>query len=805
MLNGILLLAALTAVSADPQTTTITVDAAKVVNRVSPLMYGSCIEDVNHEIYGGLYAQMIFGESFEEPPQLKLPEWKNFGGAWSVQDGVCSVKSDAGAKLLWTDGPTLLDGVVECDLKFDDHPGDSAGLILRVQQPGVGADAFVGYEISIGPWGKFLRLGRHRHDWKLLQQTPIVLADGPWHHLRVEMTGPKLSVYVDGAAAPTIVYTDNDAPLAAGKIGLRTWNAGVQFRNLVVDEGTKKRAKPQFVIDRGDGVSGMWDAVAEGDAQAKFTWDADRPFNSARSQKIELTGGRGTAGVANRGLNRWGLAIRENHAYAGRVYLRQAGYSGSVTVALQSADGKKTYAHKSLGPIDKDWRKFEFVMPTTETDTTARLSVSIDKPGAVWIDQVYLCGTGDDLFHELPIRGDIGRELQAQGLTVLRYGGCMVNAPEYRWKKMIGDRDRRPEYPGWWYPHTTNGFGIEEFLQFCDAAKFEKVFAINVEETPQDAADLVDYFNGPVSTEWGKRRADNGHPEPYRVNYIEIGNEEATAPHYIERFKLLHEAMHARDPKLQFIVAAWWEPENPATRRIVEQLDGKADLWDVHVGGDDLHEGRSVDALFTRMEKLVRDWAPATKLKACVLEENGGRHDLQRALGHARVLNATQRHGDFVLMDCPANCLQALGQNDNDWNQGQVFYNSGQVWGMAPFYAQQMAAGGHLPCRVASDVSGDDTNVDVTATRSENGDTLVLKLVNVADKPRRCDIRLEHFGPLEPTAKVQTLRGALSDVNTPEQPERIRSVESTLDHAADRFEYEAPPYSYTVLRMKKRS
>ena len=122
-------------------------------------------------------------------------------------------------------------------------------------------------------------------------------------------------------------------------------------------------------------------------------------------------------------------------------------------------------------------------------------------------------------------------------LGVLRYGGSMVNAPEYRWKKMIGDRDRRPQYKGWWYPYSTNGFGIEDFVQFCRAAGFESVFAINDEETPEDAADLVEYLNGPATSEWGKRRAANGHPDPYGVRYIEIGNEEKTDAHYIERFQ----------------------------------------------------------------------------------------------------------------------------------------------------------------------------------------------------------------------------------------------------------------------------
>jgi alpha-L-arabinofuranosidase len=619
-----LILVACGATRAAEPDSSIKIDAGKVLNHVSPLMYGSCIEDVNHEIYGGLYAQLIFGESFEEPPR-----------------------------------------------------------------------------------------------------------------------------------------------------------------------------------EPGPGVSGMWDNLVTGEAIGRFAWDRDKQFNSVRSQKIEFVRGEGTVGIANRGLNRWGLAFRAGRTYSGHLYLRQAGYKGQVTAALQSADGKQTFAKQSLGPIGGEWRRFDFALKSSATDTNARLAIWIDKSGTVSVDQVYLSGTGDELFHGLPIRGDIGRMLEDEGLTVLRYGGSMVNAPEYRWKKMIGDRDHRPQYKGWWYPYSTNGFGIEEFLQFCEAAKFEKVFAINIEETPQDAGDLVEYLNGPATSRWGAERATNGHPAPYGVKYIEIGNEETTAEHYLERFKLLYDAMHARDPSVQFIIAAWWEPDNPMSKRIVQELDGKAALWDVHVGGDDLHEGRKVDALFTRMEKLVRDWAPNTPLKACVLEENGGRHDLQRALGHAAILNATQRHGDFVLLDCPANCLQPWQQNDNDWDQGQVFFTSSQAWGMPPYYAQQMASGSHLPLRVASETRSPGDALDVLATRSDDGSTLALKVVNISEKPHRAAIEIASLDDIGSLAQALILTGRLTDLNPPEEPSKIHPTRSLVNHAGQRFDYDFPAYSYTILKLKR--
>ena len=793
------------ALAAAPSDATIRVDAGNVVNRTTRLMYGSCIEDVNHEIYGGLYAQQIFGESFEEPPRFALPGWTDYGGGWSVKNGVVSVKAEAGAKLL-RDEPAFGDGAVECDVQFADDHGDNAGLLVRVQQPHTGADAFIGYEISLSAKRGTVLLGRHRNDWKLLMEVAAPVKSGRWHHLRVEYAGKDVSVFVDGDKNPLIRYTDADAPILSGQVGLRTWNSNASFRGFRVEtEGKPVAADFASSGAPAEGeVSGMWDRVRTGSAVPRYTWDDNAPFNSARSQKIELLRGEGTAGVANRGLNRWGLSFLKDHVYAGRLYLRQSGYAGKVTVVLQSADGSRTYARQELGPIGKEWTRYDFSLKASADDANARFAVWIDKPGTVWVDQVYLSATGDELFHGLPIRADIGNMLVSEKLGVLRYGGCMVNAPGYRWKKMIGDRDRRPEYKGWWYPYTTNGFGIEDFVQFCQAAGFESVFAINIEETPEDAADLVEYLNGPATSTWGRKRAANGHPEPYGIRYIEIGNEEKTDAHYIERFKLLAEAMHAHDPKLQLIIAAWWEPDNPVSKRIVAELDGKAALWDVHVGGDDLRKGANVDRLFTRMQKLVEEWAPGTKLKACVLEENGGRHDLRRALGHAHILNAAQRHSDFVLLDCPANCLQAWKQNDNDWDQGQLFYTNRQVWGMPPYYTQQTAAENHQPCRVASTVEAPKDDLDATVLRSDDEKTLVIKVVNVGDKPHRTAVQIEHFGPVASSAEVWSLGGKLDDVNSPEAPERVKTVRSTFEGTAEKFEYEFPAYSYTILKLTRR-
>lgn len=789
------------------QEATITVDAAKVENRVSPLLYGSCIEDVNHEIYGGLYDQRLFGESFEEPP---LPPtfvgWTTLGGTWRSEKNGVAVASNAGAKLV-RQMPACADGTVEADIFFSSKNGENAGLLVRVSDAGIGADRFNGYEISLSPNRQRLLLGKHRQDFRSLQEVAAPVAVNQWNHLRIEMQGARLRIYVNKSSAPLIDFTDMDRPLLSGTIGVRTWNTDAAFQNVSIETGQKSVALPFRAIPS-LAVSGQWDAVRGGTAPATFLHDTVNPYNGGRAQMLYRGAGTGTVGIANHGLNRWGIATKKGQALGGRVYLRGRDLQGPVTVALQSADGTRTYARQTIASVGADWARYSLSLTPNTDDPTARFAIWIDKPGTLWADQVTLSGTGKAQFQGKPLRADIATKLQEQGLTFLRYGGTMVNAPEYRWKKMIGDRDRRPPYRGHWYPYSTNAFGIEEFVAFCEGAGFEPAFAINIEETAEDAADLVEYLNGPVTSTWGRRRAQNGHPKPYGVRYIEIGNEEvlfegdnaAQYDHYIERFQALYEAMHARDPKIQFINAAWWRPESPNMARVFQALNGKAAYWDLHPWADDPRSGKAVDESLTQMRTLFRQWDPNTTMKAVIFEENGNLHNQQRALGHATVLNAVRRHGDFVLTSCPANALQPWLQNDNGWDQGQIFFTPSQVWGMPPFFAQQMAACNHQPLRIASSVVGD---LDVTATRSEDGKTLVLHVVNVGANGFTATLKVDGFTPTEANASVEQLAAPLSATNTPKTPNQIQPQRSLWEHrlASGLAQYTFPLHSFTILRF----
>ncbi len=718
----------------------IEVDPTHVLNRIQDAMYGACIEDVNHEIYGGLYAQRIFGESFEEPVPGKGPlGWKTLGGSWSADGSGIHVRAESGPKLVRT-GPELRDGIVETKVALSNDMGDNAGLLVRVSNAGEGADNFDGYEISLAARDRRLILGKHLHDFHSIRSVPAPIVLGRWHRLRVALNGPRMRVYLDNDTEPRIDFTDPDRPLLTGTIALRTWNADASFRDVQFD----RRPISLSFNDAGEGVSGMWDSVGDG----RFAVES-KAFNGALCQSISHGSGSSFVGIANRGLNRWGISVRKGRAIEGRVYLH--GNVGQATVSLQGLDGT-VYASQVV-KVGATWAKAAFHLTPTFTDPKARFVVGIDRPGKLWVDQAVLLD--GDRFAGLPIRGDIGRKMVDGGLKFLRYGGTMVNVPGYRWKSMIGDPDKRPPYVGHWYPCSTNGFGIFDFLKFCEAAEFGSAFAINAEETAEDAADLADYLTAPVSNPWGRRRALDGHPKPYHPDYIEIGNEEAIGnpteealAHYAERFRVIARSIHRRNSSLKLVCAAWWVADSPAMKKVFDAVQGEAAAWDLHFWCDEPNAGAAIDRDLTAVEAKFRSWNPATKLKVVVFEENGNRHDGQRALGHATTLNTTRKHGDFVLADCAANGLQPWHQNDNGWDQGQIFFSPSEVWGTPPFEVQRLLSKDRLPLRVAAKVEG---AVDALAMRSEDGRTVLVTVVNLEDHEVRAVVSAPGFASKELT------------------------------------------------------
>ncbi len=261
-------------------------------------------------------------------------------------------------------------------------------------------------------------------------------------------------------------------------------------------------------------ISGMWRELRRSAIAGVYSLETNRPFAGRQSQRMTLLGGQGEFGIENQGLNRQGMAFVANHPYDGYVWVR-AEKPVELCVALESRDGATVYAEQPLNASQNHWQRLDFVLTPSGSDPSGRFAIKLKQPGSVVVGHAFLEPGDWGRYRGLPVRKDVVAGLIYQGITVLRYGGSMVNQDEYRWKKMTGPRDRRPPYQGTWYGHSSNGWGIPDFLALCDAAGFLAIPDFNIKETAPDMADFIEYANGPGASPWGRRRAADGHPKPF--------------------------------------------------------------------------------------------------------------------------------------------------------------------------------------------------------------------------------------------------------------------------------------------------
>lgn len=480
-------------------------------------------------------------------------------------------------------------------------------------------------------------------------------------------------------------------------------------------------------------------------------------------------------------------------------------------------------------------------MTPATTETKGRFALKLKQPGSLTVGYAFLQPGPWGRFKDLPVRRDVAEALVDQGLTLLRYGGSMVNHPEYRWKKMIGPRDRRPPHRGTWYPHSSNGWGIPDFMEFCEAAGFEYVPAFNMDETPQDLADFIEYAKGDPASPWGRRRVADGHPQPYRLRCLQLGNEERVDDRYAARFEALAAALWARDTNVVLVVGdfVYGQPiRDPFNFRGaasgITSLAGQQrilrfarqhdrEVWfDVHVGTDGPRPDATFDAMFTFRDALAKV-ADGARHQVVVFEFNAGNHTHRRALANALALQALERDGRIPIA-ASANCLQPDGQNDNGWDQGLLFLNSSRVWLQPPGWVTRMVARHyqplHVPARVewleraareplptpsppgpgAARAEGGE-GLDVSAKSSDDGRTLCLTVVNSRAQPVSALLVFEGFRPARPGAEVEELAGPLEARNTADQPGLLTPKTSPWPHglAEGQARRVFPAHSFSVL------
>lgn len=709
--------------AASPPTVTIAVDAAAPPTATATAaLSGIGIEDANHQLYGGLYSQMVFGESFEEPA-----------------------------------GP-------------DGASGSAPWLVFAI-------DGCFG--TSQGP------------TWRTVSGAPSVVADPP------AFTGNASQRLPGGAAV------ENGGLLGAGM----WWEAGKSY------EGS--------VYVRGVGAATLTVAATVG-GRAVAEAVTERVWGAGGWQRVafELVPNRTASCPLGPASPNHTATCNDAHALTG------------------CSDG--CIATPELG---------QRCMVCT-----GGLQLRVD--GATLdVDQVTVMPAAADRFHGLPVRKDLAelmgkgggggkQQQQQQGmrLSSLRLGGSMVLCDGYRWKRFRGPREARQPYAGVWYRYDTAGWKIFETLELCEALGIEKgcVITLPVTETVADLEDLVEYaFGDSVGTKWGALRAKDGRAKPYRPFLIEIGNENTlnyTAPEaqpcrdgcanftrrWAERALAMDQKAHALGLpwNLTYIVGfdagigggqSCSQASVRQSAASIVQLAalaaelGERAVWDCHTGGDSPSDGSTTAGALAELKSILA--AAGSPMRAAVLEENGGTHNMLRMLGHVTQNHALSRLGEFVVVNTVATGLQPLGRNSNGWDQGNIYFTPNASWLAPPAVATRMiaeAAEGlpHVLQVQVHSSSALPTLLDVLASSNAGATELGVRVANPSNTTAHVVLHIHGW----PTAS----QGGAVVVQVQElsagSPMAVRA-EAVLSNATleqlGKGGWSLPPYSFVTFRTSQ--
>ncbi len=577
------------------------------------------------------------------------------------------------------------------------------------------------------------------------------------------------------------------------------------------------------------GIAFPW--VACGQGEMTFALDPEA-FNSATAQRVKVTSlpEGATAGVAQP----IHLPVHREDDYALSFYAR-GDAPGVVALRRGSPDGPLV-GKRDLAAPGPEWKRLEarFRVRGGKRGEVFFLVLALSGPGTVWFDNA-------ELFPADNLQGfdpDVVRLWREARLPLLRYPGGNF-ASGYHWQDGIGPRHKRPTtFNRAWNQPEPNHVGTDEFMTFCRLVGAEPMICVNAGDgTPEDAAAWVEYCNGSPRTRWGKRRAENGHPEPYNVRIWEIGNElyggwqigHCTPDEYAERYERFHKAMKAVDPSIHLIANGqdrrWNEPLISRKGELVEAVSIHTLIGGgLRRSGDPVAVWQSLMAYPTAYEGILRALrrqmegrvaTPRIAITELQLFTNTPRLPNNQEIGEALFLAGTihtaLRLGDFVELlthTATVNHGGGLRKVKELVYPNPVYFASrlySQFAGMWPVALDVETPTTDVPPRGGLPGVKNSPWLDAVALLDDQAGRLAVLVVNRHhEKAIPAVVSFQGFAPA-PTARVLTIRGAnYRDKNTWDEPERVALRESRIRATSTGLRCDFPPASLTALVLSGR-
>jgi alpha-N-arabinofuranosidase len=449
-----------------------------------------------------------------------------------------------------------------------------------------------------------------------------------------------------------------------------------------------------------------WSLDTTGGGAASMEVVTDRALHEATPHSLQVSVTDRGSGAGPRIVNdgHWGMSVRTGETYNLSFFARSEGIT-QVEAALVAADGR-TLAGAIVPTSGESWKRYAVTLQARASDPKARLALGFRSTGQIWFDVVSLFPA--KTFNDRPngLRPDLARMVADLKPGFIRFpGGCFAEGitiqSRPQWKRSIGPIETRTgTYSPWGY-WSTDGFGYHEFLQFAEDLGAEALYVVNTgvscsfrsgtfvpdeELAPliQEALDAIEYAIGPTSSTWGAARARNGHPRPFPLKYIEVGNEQQGA-RYGERFAKFYKAIKAKYPQIKVALSSWIS----GIDRAAITAAGAVDIVDEHAY-------RPVNWAIENFDSFAKYAREGWDLYIGEFATNSGvrRGNWLAALNDAAYMMSVEKNTDLVKMASYAPLLENV--NKADWQVNMIHFDSSRAFGRATYYVSQLFAA-HRP------------------------------------------------------------------------------------------------------------
>lgn len=575
-----------------------------------------------------------------------------------------------------------------------------------------------------------------------------------------------------------------------------------------------------------------WEYITTGFSYGRISVETNNPVHANNPHYIVLDVEHigkeekftGVSGVGIKNFGFEGMIVKANDRYNFAMHARQLSKEPvSFTITLQTPHGK-ILAETKLTTSSVDWKKYTAVLTATQSHDTAQLVILATTKGKAAIDVVSLFP--EKTFRNRPngLRTDLAQLLADMKPSFIRFpGGCLVHGDGlgnmYRWKNTIGPIEERKAQRNIWGYHQTTGIGYFEYFQFCEdiGAKPLPVLpaavscqnsggtwriggtgqrALPMEEMQeyiQEVLDLIEWANGPVTSTWGGKRAAAGHPAPFNLEYVGIGNEDKITPEFEQRFKMIHDAVEAKYPNI--ILVGTSGPFHSG-----EDFDkGWAVANQLKVDVIDEHYYVQPEWLISNQYRYDAYDRKASKVYLGEYASWGNK--LYNAIAEALYMTGLERNGDVVSMASYAPLLAK--DKFTQWKTDMIFFNNSSYYLTPNYHVQKMFSaneGDYYVDKVISKNNADSLLAGSCVYNSKTGD-IILKLVNGGTAAQKFQINLPAFQKLIPAASLTQLSGIGAAENSFVNSTAIAPVTSTFN-ISKKFNYETPAMSLTVIRIK---